>query len=154
MSKANTDLVDAFYRALMAGNMMKAATYLAPDLIWDVPAALPWGGAGVGADRFMTEILPRVGKAFDFDRFGYDSLTGNDTHVSAFVHAGVVGRQEITRLAEDWTIMDGRLAALRVFYFDPEIVVEAVEAASRRSDSSVAAPEHSVPGVTAPAYQR
>lgn len=129
MSEANKQLVDAFYKALMIGDMTTAATYLAPDLRWDVPSTLPWGGVGSGADHFMSDILPRVGVAFDFERFGYDSLTSDDHHVAAFVHAGVTGRDVITRLAEEWTVADGRLAALRVFYFDPQTVADAVSEA-------------------------
>ncbi|WP_310369653.1 hypothetical protein [Rhodoferax ferrireducens] len=85
-----------------------------------------WGGDGVGASQFVTEILPRVAKTFDFNRFGYDSFTADESTVNAFVYAGLSGQEDVTRLAETWTVQDGRLTSLRVFYYDPLLVINAV----------------------------
>jgi NADPH-dependent 2,4-dienoyl-CoA reductase/sulfur reductase-like enzyme len=48
-----------------------------------------------------------------------------DTSVAAFVFAGINGQHDVTRLAEQWTVRDGRLTSLRVFYFDPHLVIDA-----------------------------
>jgi ketosteroid isomerase-like protein len=125
MSEHNKQLVSDFYGTALAGSTEAFSRYLSEDFEWDVPSILPWGGKGVGAKAFVTTILPRVAAMFDFDRFGYDSFTANDTSVAAFVFAGINGQDDVTRLAEQWTVRDGRLTSLRVFYFDPHLVIDA-----------------------------
>ena len=126
MSQANKQLVRDFYGTSLAGDTEAYARFLVPDFKWYVPSILPWGGDGVGATRFVTHILSRVAKTFDFARFGYDAFTADETTVSAFVYAGLSGHDDITRLAETWTVKDGKLTSLRVFYFDPLLVINAV----------------------------
>ncbi|MDR7375431.1 ketosteroid isomerase-like protein [Rhodoferax ferrireducens] len=46
--------------------------------------------------------------------------------MNAFVYAGLSGQEDVTRLAETWTVQDGRLTSLRVFYYDPLLVINAV----------------------------
>ncbi len=125
MSEQNKQLVSDFNGTALAGSTKTFSRYLAEDFLWDVPAILPWGGKGLGAEQFVTQVLPRVAAMFDFDRFGYDSFTADDTTVAAFVYAGIKGQNDITRLAEHWTVRDDRLATLRVFYFDPHLVIDA-----------------------------
>jgi hypothetical protein len=82
-----------------------------------VPPVLPWGGLHRGPETFLTNVLPQLAAAVDFGSMRLVSVSADGDHVAALLTARSAGGDELW-IAEHWTLRDGRLWRLRVFYHD------------------------------------
>jgi hypothetical protein len=89
------------------------------------PRYLPWGGQS-DKRRYIDWVIPQVVAILDFDSLSYESLTAEGDHVVAFIDIGVKGTGQSILISEHWDLVDGRAVKLRVAYFEPKILFEAL----------------------------
>ena len=69
----------------------------------------------------MLSGLPGV---FDFARFSYDSVIAERGRVAAVINMGVTGTDAIIKIADHWTVRDGKVTSIWVAYFEPQALLE------------------------------
>jgi pimeloyl-ACP methyl ester carboxylesterase/ketosteroid isomerase-like protein len=123
-NERNKAVVDEFYKAGIQGHLTRFVQYLHPDFTWTAPNYLPWGGTHTGAPLFRDQVLSRLPDVFDFTRFSYDNVVAEDGHVVAVINMGVTGADAIIKIADHWTVRDGKVASIWVAYFEPQALLE------------------------------
>ena len=123
-NERNKAVVDEFYKAGIQGHLTSFAQYLHPDFTVTAPNYLPWGGRHAGAAFFRDQALPSVSDLFDFARFSYDNVVAEDGRVVAVINMGVTGTDAIIKIADHWTVRDGKATSLWVAYFEPQALLE------------------------------
>jgi ketosteroid isomerase-like protein len=114
----NKAVVDEFYKAGIQGHLTSFAQHLHPDFTVTAPNYLPWGGRHGGAAFFRDEVLPSVSDLFDFARFSYDNVVAEDGRVVAVINMGVPGTDTIIKIADHWTVQDGKATSIWVAHFE------------------------------------
>jgi conserved hypothetical protein len=117
MPDTNVALVRRLYESGMAPDVV--AEIIADDLVWDITPGVPFGGVYHGWDSasndFFGRLLPHL-TSLRARPERYDGAEGSD-HVFVTGHYDVVrlsgGDPVHVRFVHDWTIRDGKLAALR-----------------------------------------
>ena len=129
MSRANVEVVERFEDAFVRGDMDEVLSLLTPDVVVHEAPSLPYPGDHRGYDGFL-----RLADAFNsvWEITGELDLTfldAGETHVVALVAFDVVTRPTGVplrlRLVEVYTVRDGRIADLDVYYRDTAAIVEA-----------------------------
>jgi conserved hypothetical protein len=113
----NVALVRRLYESGMAPDVV--AEIIADDLVWDITPGAPFGGVYHGWDSasndFFGRLLPHL-TSLTARPERYDGAESSD-HVFVTGHYDAVrlsgGDPVQVRFVHDWTIRDGRLAALR-----------------------------------------
>jgi ketosteroid isomerase-like protein len=123
-NERNKAVVDEFYKAGIQGHLTSFAQYLHPDFTVTAPNYLPWGGRHAGAAFFRDQVLPSVTDVFDFARFSYDNVVTEDGRVVAVINMGVTGTDAIIKIADHWTVRDGKATSIWVAYFEPQALLE------------------------------
>jgi ketosteroid isomerase-like protein len=129
MSHANVEVVERFEDAFVRGDMDEVLSLLTPDIVVHEAQSLPYPGDHRGHDGFIRladafnsvwEIVSDLDLAF---------LDAGEAHVVVLVAFDVVTRQTGVplrlRLVEVYTVRDGRIAELDVYYRDTAAIVEA-----------------------------
>lgn len=117
MSDTSTALVRRLYESRMAPEVV--AEIVADDLVWDITPGTPFGGVYHGWDAVSTDffgrLLPRL-TSLTARPERYDGAESSD-HVFVTGHYDAVrlsgGDPVQVRFVHDWTVRDGKLAALR-----------------------------------------
>jgi ketosteroid isomerase-like protein len=123
-NERNKAVAHAFYQAGVEGRLARFAQYLDPNFIVTAPNYLPWGGPHKGAAFFSGDILPNLPQVFDFSRFSYLSITGEDDRVAAIIKMGVAGTDHVIKILDLWTIRNGKAVELWVAYFEPQALLD------------------------------
>jgi ketosteroid isomerase-like protein len=119
----NKAVVAAFYDGAVRGDITGFAAQLDREFIVEVPDNLPWGGVH-GREAYLTRVLPQVGSALDFGRFGYESITAEDDRVIALIRVGVAGSDAMIRISEHWTLKGEQAVALWVAYYEAKTLLD------------------------------
>ena len=120
----NKATVHQFYHAGVERRLTAFAEYVDPDFIVRAPNYLPWGGSPKNATFFRNEVLTNLPSVFDFSRFSYDTVTGEDDRVAAVINMGVTGTDDIIKILDLWTVRNGKVLALWVAYFEPQALLD------------------------------
>jgi ketosteroid isomerase-like protein len=115
----NRDLVRSIYKASFSGDVNPFVDAMDEDFTEFVPPILPWGGTHRGSEVFLTEVMPQVAAAIDFDSMRLISISADGDHVAALLTARTPAGAEIW-IAEHWTLREGKAWRLRVFYHDTQ----------------------------------
>jgi ketosteroid isomerase-like protein len=122
--KQNKSVVDIYYQAGVRGELTSFAEYVHNDFVTTAPNYLPWGGVHLGGGFFRDEVLPNLPDVIDFTRFGYESFTGEGSHVVALIRVGVTGTDEVIKISEHWEVKDGKALSIWVAYFEPKALLD------------------------------
>jgi hypothetical protein len=122
-NERNKAVVDEYFKAGVQATS-RASRHLHPDFTVTAPNYLPWGGRHVGAAFFRDYLLPSVTDVFDFARFSYDNVVGENGHVVAVFNIGVTGTDAIVKIVDHWTLLDGKAISLWAAYFEPQAVLD------------------------------
>ena len=125
-AEKNKVIVKSYYEGGARGEITSFADRLAENFELFVPPYLPWGGHFDKA-QFLS-ILPRVASTLDFARMRYISFTAEGQHVVALIDIGVQGTDKSVIISEHWDIEDGKVIRLLVAYFDPQILLDRINA--------------------------
>ena len=113
----NCELVRKVYEAFLAGDDSVFKGAVREDFEAHIAPAVPWGGDHRGPDAFLANVVPKLAAALDFVSMCVTSISADGDDVIALVTGRSVGGDELW-LAEDWTLCDGKIRRLRVFYYD------------------------------------
>jgi uncharacterized protein len=129
MSQGNVEVVQRFEDAFVRGDMDEVLSLLTSDVVVHEAPSLPYPGDHRGHDGFL-----RLAEAFNavweiVSDLDLTFLDAGETHVVVLVAFDVMTRSTGVplrlRLAEVYTVRDGRIADLDVYYRDTAAIVEA-----------------------------
>jgi len=129
MSRANVEVVQRFEDAFVRGDMDEVLSLVSPDIVVHEAPSLPYPGDHRGHDWFL-----KLADAFNsvWEIVSYLDLTffdADDTRVVVLVAYDVVTRPTGVplrlRMVEIYTVIDGRITDLEVYYRDTAAIVEA-----------------------------
>jgi ketosteroid isomerase-like protein len=129
MSRANVNVVERFEDAFVRGDMDEILSLLSPDIVVHEAPSLPYPGDHQGHDGFL-----RLADAFNsvweiVSDLDLTFMDAGEAHVVVLVAFDVVTRSTGVplrlRLVEVYTVRDGRIADLDVYYRDTAAIVEA-----------------------------
>ncbi len=116
-------IVGEVYDAIIAGRGEDVFGALHSEFRADIPPVVPWGGSHEAA-AFGQVVLPRVLEVVDLSTLKVLSLLGENDNVFATATLTTRdGKAEIL-IGEHWTVREGKISNLRVFYFDPRPLIE------------------------------
>ncbi len=117
MSEENVVLVRKLYESGMDPDVV--SEIVADDLVWDITPGAPWGGVYHGwasvIDDFFGQLLPHL-RSFKAHPETYHGVENEDRVfvTGYYVATRLSGGDPIhVRFTHEWTIRDGKLAALR-----------------------------------------
>jgi ketosteroid isomerase-like protein len=113
----NRDVIRRVYEASFAGDTDAFPAAMHDDFEEYVPPVLPWGGIHRGPTAFANDVLPQLAAAVDFAGMRLISVSADGDHVAALLTTCTLSGEELW-IAEHWTLRDGKLWRLRVFYHD------------------------------------
>jgi ketosteroid isomerase-like protein len=129
MSRANVEVIERFEDAFVRGDMDEVLSLLSPDIVVHEAPSLPYPGDHRGHDGFLalTDAFNKVWQIVsDLD---ITFLDAGDAHVVALVAYDVVTRPTGVplrlRMVEVYTVGDGQITDLEVYYHDTAAIVEA-----------------------------
>lgn len=128
VTETSRQIVTTFYACIAAGNFDGVLACLHEDVEIHEPACLPYGGMyrGIeGAKRLFSEAP----KHLDISIFSIDAIVADGDRVVGMLRTAIVGTGEPLAVAEESIVRDGKIIRVRVFQFDPTLVISA--AASR-----------------------
>ena len=99
------------------------------DFVEYVPPILPWGGVHHGFEDFTKKVMPLVAAALDLGSLRLVSLSADGDRVAALISARTRSGKELW-IAEHWTLHDGKVTSLMVFYHDTIPLLEDAAAGS------------------------
>ena len=119
MTEHSKRIVNRVYDAIIAGEAEQVFAALHPDFCAEIPPVVPWGGSHHGAVAFGRDVLPSVLGVVDMATLQVRSLFGEGEKVFATATLKTIDHLNEILIGEEWTVRDGKVASLRVFYFDP-----------------------------------
>ncbi|MBA4806362.1 nuclear transport factor 2 family protein [Brevundimonas sp.] len=119
------DAVLRFYEAAASGDPDALAATVHEDFRAEAPPMLPWGGVTEGRDAVIARILPQLAANLNLETLKIASIYGEGEKVFVTLTAETL-RGEPVMLGEDWTLRDGKPAAVRVYWFDPRPITDAL----------------------------
>jgi len=119
------DAVLRFYEAAASGDPDALAATVHEDFRAEAPPMLPWGGVTEGRDAVIARILPQLAANLDLETLKIASIYGEEEKVFVTITAETL-RGEPVMLGEDWTLRDGKPASVRVYWFDPRPITDAL----------------------------
>ena len=126
-SQSAKAVLERFYAAMMAWDEDELRAVLHEDAELHQPPTLPYGGVYRGPDEMMklwkNVILPLANPEATY----VDCMIADGDHVA--VIAGSAMNEKPVLACEDYLVRDGRIARIRMFWFDPRPVAEAAVAA-------------------------
>jgi ketosteroid isomerase-like protein len=129
MSSENLTVVEQFERAFVRGDMDEVLALLDEDIVVHEAASLPYGGDHHGHDGFLTLAETFNGVWEMTSPLDLTFLDAGDTTVVVLVRYDVVARATGRPLTLDhveiYTVRDGRIADLEVYYRDTAAMLEA-----------------------------
>jgi ketosteroid isomerase-like protein len=120
------DVLDQFVAAFMRGDMDTLLTFVHPDCVFSEPASLPYGGEWVGPEglRKLTESM-LTGRRLEPVEYGRDVCGDRIVyHVLMRFTSTISGRSVDMKVIEIYTIADGLITDVDIFYKDPRQIAE------------------------------
>jgi ketosteroid isomerase-like protein len=126
------DILHAFAKEVVAGNRDGLRSLLHEDVVVHEAPTLPYGGDHYGQDAFM-DLFETVQATWEFtETFQYTYYeSGPDTvilQVEVDSLAANTRKPIRLRLAEIFTIREGKIADLDIYYWDTAAMIEALTA--------------------------
>lgn len=124
----------AMYAAVARGDWDEVATFMADDLVIHEPASLPYGGEWRGRDA-LQKLYAHVMGYWEEPVVRWMELVGGEKYAVALLHFTVTakssGKRFETHIAEVTEFDDaGKMASMRIHYFDTAHVVGQLKAKS------------------------
>jgi len=129
MSRENVEVVERFEHAFVRGDMEEVLSLLADDIVVHEAPSLPYPGDHRGHDGFL-ELADAFNRVWEIKSpLDLTFLDAGDTRVVVLVAFDVVARATgtplVLRLAEIYSVREGRIADLDVYYRDTAAIVAA-----------------------------
>jgi ketosteroid isomerase-like protein len=122
----------AMYAAVARGEWDKVAEFMSDDLVIHEPTSLPYGGEWRGRDA-LQKLYAHVMGYWEDPVVQWQELVGGEKYAVALLHFTVTakssGKRFETHIAEVTEFDDaGKMASMRIHYFDTAHMVEQLKA--------------------------
>jgi ketosteroid isomerase-like protein len=122
----------AMYAAVARGEWDKVADFMSDDLVIHEPTSLPYGGEWRGRDA-LQKLYAHVMGYWEDPVVQWQELVGGGKYAVALLHFTVTakssGKRFETHIAEVTEFDDaGKMASMRIHYFDTAYMVEQLKA--------------------------
>ncbi|GAA5153130.1 nuclear transport factor 2 family protein [Pseudonocardia eucalypti] len=124
LTERNRAVVRGLYDAAISGDLPGALEVLADDIVVHEPEFLPYGGVYRGKQEFA-ELFGKIAQFLDLSRVTVHYYVADGERVIAVLGIPDLGTGELTHFAEQSTVRDGRIAEMRLFYYDPQSMIDA-----------------------------
>jgi ketosteroid isomerase-like protein len=127
------ETVRRFTAALAAGDVTTCLELLHPDNVFDEAAGLPFGGDYSGHEGFI-RLLKDVGRLFEVKLSAPQVSDAGDcvlVRLTGTFTARATGRTLETPVVDLYTVRDGRVARVDVFYKDTRAMADLCAEAGR-----------------------
>lgn len=119
------DAVLRFYEAVASCDPSALAATVHADFRAEAPRMLPWGGVAEGRDAFLDRILPQLAANLNLETLKIASIYGEAEKIFATLTAETISGEPVM-LGEDWTLRDNKPASVRVYWFGPRPITDAL----------------------------
>ena len=126
----NRAVAKALYENLKAGNLAAVLASFDEDIEIHEPDCLPYGGVYRGIDG-VKKLFAQAAQHLDSRVFDVQSILSEGDRVVAIIQTVTRGARTPVLLAEESILRDGKLWRVRVYLFDPTVVINA--SAARKS---------------------
>jgi ketosteroid isomerase-like protein len=129
MSSEDTAVVDKFLAALSTGDIDTVFNSLAPDGVVDEGHGLPFSGRFVGQDgaqQILAKVSSHLGMVVDSYQV-YDSGPIQTATLVITYTSNTSGKSATVTVAELYTVVDGKITYIDVYYKDPAAVMALVK---------------------------
>ncbi|KHF43100.1 nuclear transport factor 2 family protein [Saccharomonospora viridis] len=128
MSTANVQLIQSFEDRFVAGDLDYVLSILTDDIVVHEPANVPYPGNHRGKESFL-KLAQAFGKVWDLQGpLDLDIMPAGDDRVLVLVRGDAIakptGNNFELRIAEIYTIRDGKISDIVVHYWDTAEIVE------------------------------
>ncbi len=130
MNNENSALIERFENSYLAGDIDDVLSILSDDIVVYEPTSVPYAGEHRGKDAFLG-LQQQFVAVWDLpDGVELEILPAGERRVLVLVDGTVVakatGRRYRLRIAEVYTVADGLIASIEVFYFDTDELARAI----------------------------
>lgn len=132
----NRAAVEAMYAAGCAGDIQRAASFVADDVVIVEPTYLPYGGVYHGKEEFL-KIVGIVYDYLDVSKTAVHYTIAEGDRVAACIGIPDQKTGKLTHMIEESTFRDGKIAHIQLFYYDPGTMLEQpkIDVKSLRAES-------------------
>lgn len=124
LTERNRAVVRGLYDAATSGDLPGALEALAEDVVVYEPDFLPYGGVYRGKQAFV-ELFGKIAQCLDLSRVTVHYYVADGERVIAVLGIPDLTTGELAHFAEQSTVRDGKIAEMRLFYYDPQSMISA-----------------------------
>jgi ketosteroid isomerase-like protein len=97
------------------------------EFVYTGPKYLPWGGVTRTADRYLSDVVPRLSSILDYSKFAYAGMTAEDNCVIALYSVGLLGSTSEVMFCERWIVEGDKVLSMWSSLFEPLPLLVALE---------------------------
>ncbi|BBZ15439.1 nuclear transport factor 2 family protein [Mycobacterium branderi] len=128
LTEVNRSIIDRFYAAGPRGDLETMSDCLADDVVIHEPPYLPFGGDYRGKEG-LSAIYSAVAQLADVTQFKVHYILVDGDRAVAFGGFPVNDTGKFTHFAEESRLVDGKIAEIRLYYYDAQSLLVASNAA-------------------------
>lgn len=113
-----------FYEHMATANIAGILSSFHDDVEIHEPDCLPYGGIYRGIDG-VKKLLSQAAQHLDSRVFNVEAILTDGDRVISILHTATRGSRTPIHVAEEAIIREGRIYRVRVFLFDPTIIIKA-----------------------------
>ncbi|GAB2458862.1 nuclear transport factor 2 family protein [Jatrophihabitans fulvus] len=119
MTSPDTEATRELVSRTSAGGLEAVLVTLHDDLVLDEPPFLPYGGIHHGRDGFLA-VMKGASALLDLPSVRVESVVADGERAVRIMSLRLLDSGAPVRIAEEITVRDGKIATIRVYWFDPE----------------------------------
>jgi hypothetical protein len=123
LTEKNRAIVEKLYAAASGGDLGAIAPLLADDIVVDEPTYLPYGKVYRGKEEFAG-LFGMIGQYLDLTQVNVHYLIADGDRVAACLGIPDVTTGEMTHFIEQSTLRDGQIVEMKLFYYDPQTMLD------------------------------
>lgn len=123
LTEKNRAIVLELYAAAASGQPERIMGLLTDDIVVDEPSYLPYGKVYNGIEEFAG-LFGMIGDYLDLSDIRVNYTIADGDRVAACVSVRDVTSGEYTTFIEQSTVRDGKIAEIRLFYYDPQTMLD------------------------------
>lgn len=121
-TELNRSFIESFYKAGARGDIATMMDCVADNVVTYEPTYLPFGGEYRGKEALAT-IFAAVAQIADVTQFKIHDILVDGDRAVAFGGYPLNDTGHFTRFAEETRLVDGKIAEIRVYYYDVQSMV-------------------------------
>ncbi len=124
LTEQNRAIVQAFYDAIIAGDVDGFVAVSAEDMVVHQPSFLPYGATYRGRDTFVG-LFDTFARYYDLTKIRCDHLVADGERVFGVMRVPVLTNGQDVLFAEQVVVRDGLVAELRIFVHEAQTMIGA-----------------------------